>query len=166
MSPKPEFEQLVADHSREIYVYLWRMTYDESTAEDCLQDTFLRAYKAYPRLDGEANCRAWLYKIATNVARAQLKRLQKEGLRQISLDPKRLSDGRSAADQVEAKLSFDAVLAAVDKLPHKQRSALLMRKYQELSYAEIAESLNSSEDAARANVYQALRKLRKQLAQA
>ena len=51
---KPTFDKLVDKHSREIFAYLWRLIGNDQDAEDCLQDTFLRAFKAYPRLDEQA----------------------------------------------------------------------------------------------------------------
>ena len=65
----------------------------------------------------------------------------------------------SVADRVERKALLEAVTRAVEALPDQQRAALIMRKYQELSYAEIAAALECTEAAARANVYQAVKKL-------
>ncbi|HLD94885.1 MAG TPA: sigma-70 family RNA polymerase sigma factor, partial [Anaerolineales bacterium] len=67
--------------------------------------------------------------------------------------------------QVLERTQLAAVKQAVMALPDRQRAALMMRKYQELEYAEIAEALDCSEDSARANVYQALKKLREQFAE-
>ena len=67
--------------------------------------------------------------------------------------------------QVEWNERLNAVLKAVESLPNRQRAALVMRKYQELSYVEISEILGCSQEAARANVYQALQKLRARYSQ-
>lgn len=128
-------------------------------AEDALQDAFLRALRAYDRLDEAANTRAWLYRIARNVARTQLKRDQRFH------DHTELHEGfvdRSppVPEQVETREESRELLEAVQRLPHQQREALILRKYQELNYAEIGLALECSPDAARANVYQALKKLR------
>jgi len=161
---KPDFERLAADHSRELYVYLWRLLGDAHDAEDCLQDAFLRAYKAYTRLDEQANVRAWLYKIATNVARTHLKKGGRVSSRISDLDPLRVGQNMNLDGRLVAAEQLQHVHRAVRKLPAKQRAALLMRKYQELSYSQIANALDMSEASARANVYQALKKLRKQFA--
>ena len=165
MSLKPNFETLVDVHSAEIFAYLWRMFRETTDAEDCLQETFLRAYRAYPQLGSEANHRAWLYKIATNTARTHLKRQKRVAERTADLDPELLHDGPSLAEQIDRRQILAAVAHAVDALPYQQRTALIMRKYQELNYATIAAALNCSEAAARANVYQALKKLRAQFAE-
>src|SRR6266550_5929998 len=63
------FDTLVATHHREIYRYLARTTFRTSEADDLAQETFLRAYRAHRTLPPDANARAWLFAIATNVAR-------------------------------------------------------------------------------------------------
>lgn len=157
---KPAFEALVEAHSDELYSYLWRLTGDEADASDCLQEAFLRALRAYPRITDFSHLRAWLYKIATNTARSML---SKDHRRQRSSTPlwETIASGEKGIDvQVAERAQLAAVKAAVLALPHRQRAALMMRKYQELEYAEIAGALETTEDAARANVYQALKKLR------
>lgn len=160
MKARPEFEALVNAHSAEIFAYLWRMLRQTADAEDCLQETFLRAYRAYPRLNGQANYRAWLYKIATNTARTHLKRRTRSTERTTDLDPELLRVDASLTDELDRKQTLALIAQAVEALPHQQRVALIMRNYQELSYSAIAEALDCTEDAARANVYQALKKLR------
>jgi RNA polymerase sigma-70 factor (ECF subfamily) len=160
---KPDFEALVELHSGELCAYLWRLTGDEADARDCLQDTFLRAFRAYDRLQYFSNLRAWLYKIATNTARTQYARDHRRQAEPL-LDP--VASGEKAVDvQVMENTQLAEVKQAVMELPVRQRAALMMRKYQELEYSEIAEILDCSEDSARANVYQAIKKLRQQFAE-
>ena len=162
MTSTPTFETLVDTHSTEIFGYLWRMLHNTADAEDCLQETFLRAYRAFPRLAADSNYRAWLYKIATNTARTHLKQRGRIEAHTTDLDPELQSDGLSPADRLDRQQLLAAVAHAVEALPYQQRAALIMRKYQELSYRAIANALECTEDAARANVYQALKKLRAQ----
>lgn len=160
---KPDFEALVEQHSGELCAYLWRLTGDEADARDCLQDTFLRAYRAYDQLQDFSNLRAWLYKIATNTARTQNARNHRRQAEPL-LEP--TASAEKAVDvQVMERTQLAEVKQAVMELPVRQRAALMMRKYQELEYAEIAAALDCSEDSARANVYQALKKLRQQFAE-
>ncbi len=156
---KPDFEELVERHSAEIFAYVWRMLRETNDAEDCLQETFLRAFRSYSRVRAGTNYRAWLYKIATNTARSHWKRRKRNETYTIDLDPELQTGGMSVADRVEQKTLLVAVARAVEALPDQQRAALIMRKYQELSYAEIAAALECTEAAARANVYQAMKKL-------
>ena len=157
---KPSFEDLVDAHSREIFAYLWRLLRATEEAEDCLQETYLRAYRAYSRLRSAANLRAWLYRIATNVARTHARRLTRAAARTADLDPDIRQTGLPVAEAFDHRQQLAQLAAAVEALPRKQRAALMMRRYQGLDYASIAQALGSSEEAARANVYQALRKLR------
>jgi len=157
---KPEFEDLVTNHANEIHAYLWRMLGDRELAEDCLQDVFLRAFKAYARLDDEANFRAWLYKIATNTALSLRKREAKISSREADLDLATVSLDRTPHAAYEFQERMERVSNAVASLPDQQRAAIMLRKYHQLSYSEIAPILDCNESAARANVYQGLKKLR------
>jgi RNA polymerase sigma-70 factor (ECF subfamily) len=155
-----EFDRLVKAYSAEIFAYLWRILQGYEDAEDCLQEVFLRAYQAFHRLRTDSNYRAWLYKIATHTAFSfRRKRTRHEG-REVSIDLDQISGGHLPADQLEWKEHIAFLWEAIEKLPNRQRSALIMRKYQELSYEEISAILDCSQEAARANVYQALKKLR------
>jgi len=156
---KPDFDELVERHSAEIFAYVWRLLREAHDAEDCLQETFLRAFRSYGRVRAGTNYRAWLYKIATNTARSQWKRRKRSEIRTVDLDPEQHADEMPVADRVERQALLAAVARAVEELPDQQRAALIMRKYQELSYAEIAAALECTEAAARANVYQAVKKL-------
>lgn len=156
---KPQFDILVDAHAAEIYRYLWRMMQNEQDAEDCLQEAFLKAYLAYDRLEGSANYRAWLYRIAGNTARTRLRGRLRTGIL-ISED---LADTSLPIEQqAQNQQQLEAVKDAIQALPHKQRESLILRKYQELSYEEIGTILDISVEGARANVYQGLRKLRTQ----
>jgi len=160
------FDALVNAHSAAIFAYLWRLLRDHADAEDCLQDTFLRAYRAYGRLGqaangrGHTNPRAWLYRIATNVARTRLKQRGREAVRTAALDPELVAAGPGPAEQASQDNLLAAVAAAVDALPHHQRAALILRQYQGLGYDQVAAVLQCSSEAARANVYQAMKKLK------
>ena len=160
---KPDFETLVDKHSAEIFAYLWRMVRDEADAQDCLQETYLRAYRNWGRLDARPHHRAWLYKIATNVGLTFLRQRGREAQRHQPLDREIPATGASPGEMVVERETLKAVAAIVKRLPAQQRSALILRKYQELSYSEIGAALDCSEEAARANVYQALKKLRQEL---
>lgn len=160
MTEKPDFDTLVDAHSTEIFAYLWRMVGEPADAEDCLQDTFLRAFQAYARLNARANYRAWLYKIATNVALTFLKRSWRASSRLVDVDPDDLPADQTPLEEYDKRVRLAVVANAVEALPQKQRAALIMRKYQGLSYADVAYTLGGTEAAARANVYQAIKKLR------
>ncbi|UYN90040.1 MAG: RNA polymerase sigma factor [Anaerolineales bacterium] len=164
VATKPDFEALVEAHSGELFGYLWRLLGDEAEAQDCLQDTYLRAYKAYARASND-NLRAWLYKIATNAARTRQQRNGRHAAKQAELHDELHSGEARIETQVQQRISLAAVRTAVSSLPRQQQAALLLRKYQGLEYGEVAAALGCSEPAARAHVYQALKKLRAQFSE-
>jgi RNA polymerase sigma-70 factor (ECF subfamily) len=154
------FDELLERYQNEIFRYSMQLTRNSADADDLYQETMLKAYRAFNRLGPDSNYRAWLYRIATNTFLSQ----KRKDKRERPLDP--LLDDHLAVTNPDQPASLDArdLLAEVEQfvqtLPEKQRVALILRKYHELDYANIAATLNSSEEAARANVYEALRKLR------
>ena len=154
-----DFDALVDEHSREIFAYLWRILRNPQDAEDALQETFFRAFRGFPRLENDANLRAWLYKIATNVAYTQLKKRSRRDSHTTNLTE---FTPITTSDNLEQRDLLEAVLQAVETLPPKQQAALMLRNYQGFCYEEIGSALDCSPEAARANVYQAVKKLRGQ----
>jgi len=160
------FDALVERHQDEVYRYLVRMTRDEQAARDLLQETFLRAFRAFDRLDERAARRAWLYRIAHNACLNYLTRrrpadplddLPGELRGSRADDPAAIAEGRETLRAVERALAL---------LPPRQRAALLLRRVQDLSYDEVAAALGCSPETARAHVYQAIRAVRRRLEEA
>ncbi len=158
------FEAIVEAHHGEIYRYLRRLTAHASEADDLSQETFLRAYRAYRSLAPEANVRAWLFTIATNLARnhfrsEQRRRRAHAAVRLAGTEADGAApDGEALLHEAQARL--DGLVAA---LPLKQRAAFVLRKVHDLEYEAIARSLGCSAESARAHVFQALKKIRRGL---
>jgi RNA polymerase sigma factor (sigma-70 family) len=158
------FETVVAAHHAEIHRYLVRATSRPGDADDLSQETFVRAYKAYRSLPPDANVRAWLFTIATNLCRnhfrAEGRRRQAMAAAAAGASERGPSwpEGEAIANQASARI--DRIVIA---LPLKQRLAFTMRKVHELDYDAIGESLDCSPESARAHVFQALRKIRRGL---
>ena len=158
------FESVVAAHHAEIHRYLVRATSRPSDADDLSQETFVRAYKAYRSLSPDANVRAWLFTIATNLSRnhfrSEGRRRQAMVMAAAGASERGSSwpEGEAIASQAGARI--DRIVAA---LPLKQRLAFTMRKVHELDYHAIGKSLDCSAESARAHVFQALRKIRRGL---
>jgi len=155
----PTFEELLDRHQREIMGYIVRSLRDQDLAQDAFQETFLRAFRAYGRLPAEANHRAWLYKIASNACH--------DAHRQRVRSPLPLDDSLPGADPPgsDDREMVRAVVDFIHALPARQRQSVALRKFQGLDYDEIASVLGCSPEAARANVYQGLRKVRAQFAE-
>ncbi|HLF25503.1 MAG TPA: RNA polymerase sigma factor [Anaerolineae bacterium] len=159
--PAVPFEQLVERYRAELLGYLVRLLGDVHDAEDVCQEALLHAYRAYGRLAPDSNARAWLYRIATNTAFNALKQRKRRLAHLMEIDLEKLAiDSTPAFEQRE---QLRAVVRAVEALPPKQRAALMLRQFQGLGYAEIAAALECNEAAARANVYQAIQRLRESL---
>jgi RNA polymerase sigma-70 factor (ECF subfamily) len=167
------FETLIEQHHDEIYRYLWRLlnsagwTDSAVEAQDLTQEVFLRAYRAFGRLRRASSHRAWLYKIATNCAYSALKRDQRQDRDSVPIldEVHHIPADASQSPDHEVVLgeTLEAVRRAIALLPPKQEAAVVLRHVQGLSYPEIAQALACSEDSARANVYQGLRRLRRAL---
>lgn len=160
-----EFQRLIDGYGPEIFAYLYRIFGGRMDAEDCLQETYLRAFRSFHQARPGSNYRAWLYKIATNTARTILKRNKRRAQLEQRRANQTVANIDAVADAVERKLRLARLQEAVDELPVKQRLALILRKYHELNYKEIGEALGCTADSARANVYQALRRLRLEVGQ-
>ncbi len=155
------FETIVGAHHAEIYRYIRRVTSRATEAEDLSQETFLRAYRAYRTLGPEANVRAWLFAIATNLTRNYFRaeKRRRAALLAASVE-RREADPEGPEDEArfgEAKMLLESTVRG---LPLKQRLAFIMRKIHDLDYEAIGRSLDCSAESARAHVFQALRKIR------
>jgi RNA polymerase sigma-70 factor (ECF subfamily) len=159
MSPLPASSaELVERHRPELLRYLVRLLGDPDDAEDACQEACLRAHRAFARLPHDANTRAWLYRIATNSAVDAARERRRKRSRTADTDPDALPAAMPTPAEDRAELRL--VARAVRALPARQRAALMLRRFHDLDYAEIATALGGNEAAARANVYQAVRKLR------
>lgn len=160
------FEAVVAAHHAEIHRYLARVTGRASDADDLSQETFLRAFRAHGTLSPDANVRAWLFAIATNVYRNHLRsesrrrRAYTAAAEQPAGAPDR-PDGTALVRETAARL--DRIVAG---LPLRQRLAFTLRKVHDLDYETIGTSLACSAETARAHVFQAVRKIRRALDEA
>jgi RNA polymerase sigma-70 factor (ECF subfamily) len=155
------FEQVVATHHPEIYRYVLRITARRSEADDLSQETFLRAYRAYSALPADANVRAWLFTIATNLCRNHFRSETRR--RRAYAGTRATADGFAAAGPEGETLFTESVARverAVERLPLRQRLAFVLRKIHELDYPAIAGTLGCSTDSARAHVFQAVKKIR------
>jgi RNA polymerase sigma factor (sigma-70 family) len=142
----PPFETFYLAHRDEVLGYLRRLL--GARAEDAWQETFLRALRAYDRLRHGSHLRAWVFTIATNVAMDELRTR-----RQPPLDAEPAVELRRDA--------FHELEHLTDELPPTERAAVVLRYGYDLPYAQIADALGSSEEAARAAASSGVRRLRR-----
>ncbi len=156
-------EDLFARHQTEIFAFLFRMLRDEELAADLAQDTFVKAYRAYDRLGPPDNARAWLYQIAHRVALDELRR------RKIIRFLPWTGESNGAAPSAE-RVAMDTRLSgplarALERIPERQRAALLLAELHDLTGLELAAALDVSHVAARALLTRARDSLRRALAE-
>lgn len=144
----PPFERFYLMHRDEVLGYLRRLL--GARAEDAWQETFLRALRAYGRLEHGRHLRAWVFTIATNVALDEL-RVTKRTVPQVDVEP-----------AVELRRdAFRELEHLTGGLPPTERAAVVLRYGYDLPYAQIADALGSSEEAARAAASSGVRRLRR-----
>ncbi len=156
-------EELFAKHQNEIYAYLLRMLRDPDLAADLTQDAFVKAYRAYDSLEKPENARAWLYQIAHRVALDDLRR------RRIVRFVPLVGEARNSAPSAE-HLAMDNRLSgdlqrALEKIPERQRAALLLSELHDMTGLQLAAVLGVSHVAARALLTRARESLRLALAE-
>ena len=151
---------LLAKHGEELARHIRRIVRDDDTAQDLLQETMLNAWKALERLAPGSNERAWLYRIATNASLNH----QRSRARERAAMARHAAEATVALDADDGTPGHDTdragLWAEVARLPERQRLALSLRVADELDYEEIATRMGGTAAAARANVYQATRRLK------
>jgi RNA polymerase sigma factor (sigma-70 family) len=155
-------------HKTRLFGFLYHLCGDRALAEDLLGETFLRVYRARGRYRPGSGFVPWLLAIARNLAlgemrrRAVLTRIRERLLREAARAP----DPWEPEWEPERDAVAEAVRAALTALPEEQRSAVVLKEYEGLSYREIGEVLGCSEEAARARTYRARTALRAALREA
>ena len=145
----PPFQQLLDAHREEIFRYLVA-TAGPAEAEDCFQETFLAALRTYPTLRRANDLRAWLFAIAHSKA-MDAHRSRKRTVPVAAVPDKAVRDRDGA------------IWSAVRALPPMQRAAVVQRYAHDLPYRDIAKAIGCSEDAARQNVREGLKKLKESI---
>jgi RNA polymerase sigma-70 factor, ECF subfamily len=162
------FGQLVDRWDRKIRGAIYRVLGSDDEARDLAQEAFFKAYRGLPSFKREARFSSWLYQIALNLCRDRLRR--KRGRVHVSLDelellgPTRLvMAGPSVQELAEASDVSRVVAAAVGALPAEQREVIVLKEYQELTFAEIAEVLALPVSTVKTRLYRGLGQLRQSL---
>lgn len=165
------FSLLLEKHRAPVVGFLFRMVQNQAIAEELAQEVFFRVYRSRATYEPTAKFTTWLFRIATHLALNWIRDGRNERF-QASLDDN-AQDGVSrqvavGEPNVEQRLLRRARLReirqAVEKLPAKQRAAVLMHKYQEMEYSQIAGVLNCSESAVKSLLFRAYESLRAGLA--
>jgi RNA polymerase sigma-70 factor (ECF subfamily) len=165
------FGLLLEKHRSPVVHFLYRMVQNQAVAEELAQEVFLRVYRSRSSYEPTAKFTTWLFRIATHLALNSLRdgkneRLQERLDNDSSDKPARqVSDNRPSVEQkMVYRVRLDEVRQAVAALPEKQRAAVLMHKYEEMEYSQIARVLRCSESAVKSLLFRAYETLRARLA--
>jgi RNA polymerase sigma-70 factor (ECF subfamily) len=169
------FELLLRKYRTPLVKFLYRMVRDTAVAEDLAQEVFLRVYRARQEYAPSAKFTTWMFRIATNLALNSM-RDNRHRKMEISMDqsmdtgeeeqrPLEVPDRAPSVEQeLVARCRAELIMKAIHSLPEKQRAAVLLHKYQELDYDEIARVLECSESALKSLLFRAYESLRVELA--
>ena len=168
------FDFLLVKYRSPLVNFLYRMVRDRATAEDLAQDVFLRVYRARKEYIPSAKFTTWLFRIATNAALNSVRDHRHQRM-EVSLDapageeqealPRELPAREMRIDEhLLERDRVEFIQRAIASLPDKQRAAVLLHKYEEMDYAEIAKILDCTEAALKSLLFRAYENLRVQLA--
>ena len=170
---QPAFEYLVQKYRRPMVSFMYRMARNAAAAEDLAQEVFLRVYRSRETYEASAKFTTWLYRIATNLAVNHARDTRHERPEvQVSLDEPdeetgttfEVPDASLNAEQAMVRRErMMAIRKKVEALPEQQRLAVIMHKYQQMDYKQIAEVLKKSESATKSLLFRAYETLRDQL---
>jgi RNA polymerase sigma factor (sigma-70 family) len=150
----PPFQALLDAHGRDVHRFLLA-TVGANAADDCYQETWLAALRAYPRLRHGENLRSWIFTVAHRKAIDHVRANRRQPL-PVADPPETSADPPVMDGQPE-------IWARVRELPPKQRTAVALRFVVDAAYSEIAAMMQTSEEAARRNVHEGLKRLRLEL---
>jgi RNA polymerase sigma-70 factor (ECF subfamily) len=165
------FALLLEKYRASVTHFLYRMVQDPSVCEELAQEAFLRVYRSRATYEPTAKFTTWLFRIATHLALNWL-RDEKNERAQERLDAtfddaiaRQVSDRAPSVEQkLVRQVKVEEVRRAVAALPDKQRAAVLMHKYEEMEYSQIAKVLSCSESAVKSLLFRAYETLRVRLA--
>ena len=152
------FTDLMRRHYKGLVNYIYRFTNNRETSEDLAQEVFLRVYRSAKTYKPQAKFSTWLYKIATNLCFTNVKAKRREHI--VSLDEMQENTGdikdsksENADHVIYRKQIKEAIFKALESLPEKERVSIILCKYEELPYEEVAEVLGCTVGAVKTYVY-------------
>ncbi|MDI6687163.1 MAG: RNA polymerase sigma factor [Desulfobacterales bacterium] len=157
------FERIVNQYKKPIYNFVYRYLMDHSSAEEVVQEVFLRIYQAAPKYKAVKNTKAstWIFKIAFNLSMNELKR-RKHYSRLIGdrVVEREMFTETKIPESAERREVMENIMSGMRLLPESQRAALLLRVQQEFSYQEISEILNATVSSVESLIYRARQRLK------
>ncbi len=168
---KDAYKVLVARYSQVVFRVAYRITGNESDAEEAVQEAFLRAYQGLANFAGRSSMATWFYRIGANCALDMVSRRRPEAQSRIAEenDPQQsevqLADSKAGPDRLLLSREIEARRqAAMSELTPTEQTAFVLRHMEDRSTEEIAAALKIAPNAAKQAVFRAVQKLRRQLA--
>jgi len=161
------FAALVDEHQRYVYSLALRVVKDENEALDLTQETFVRAWTALPNFKGQSQFRTWLYRIVTNLCYNRLPNLRRSlnDLGDDVMEKIPESNFNAPAQEIESNETRRHLHQAMENLDEKYRLLITLRYQNELSYEEIASTLNLPLGTVKTGIFRAKEQLRRKLVQ-
>lgn len=158
------FRGLVERHSTRVFRLAWRITGDESAAEDAVQETFLRAYRALHRFDARARFGTWLHRIAVNTAIEVMRKSRHVHMETPIEEPEPIPSSEPGPERTALSQEVQrSVRTALGELSPMERTAFVLRHFEGRPIAEICRHLGLRESAGKQAIFRAVRKLRRAL---
>ena len=152
------FRLLVQEYSPQLYAHVRRMVGSHEDTDDVLQNCFIKVYRNIHRFEGNSKLYTWLYRIATNEALSFLEKRKKQST--DSFDSTETTFSVLPSDPYLSEDKATRILnQAVESLPDKQKAVFNLRYYSEMSYADISETLETSQGALKASYHHAVKKI-------
>ena len=164
------FNELMHRWERPIHALAYRQIGREEDARDVCQETFLRAYRALPGFRGQAKFSSWLYRIALNLCRDWIRRERRTPVVQAAedVDLMELAAARGPSESLEDRIARQDLGRTVERamalLSDDQRTAIILKEYQGLTFQEIADLVGCPLSTVKTRLYQGLTVLRRELA--
>jgi len=153
------FTAIIKKYQERLYWHVRRMVVDHDDANDVLQNVFIKVWNGLANFREDARLYTWLYRIATNESLTFLEQKKKKASVSLSDVEEGLSNTIRADKDFDAKKLEWKLQLAIQQLPDKQRLVFNMRYYDELSYSEISQILDTSEGALKASYHHAVKKI-------
>lgn len=157
MGDGQKYNELVKRHHDIIYRSVYKILKDESLAEDVVQESFLKAYLKIDMFRGQASFRSWLYRIAINTARNKIRSIKTN---RIDVEDANLFVNSVVENDVYRDTIRELLVDEIEQLPEKQKTALVLRVFEDLSFKEVASIMRCPYDTAKANYRHAIVKLK------
>jgi len=153
------FRWLVLKYQERLYGHIRRMVNEHDDANDVIQNTFIKVFKNIKKFEGNAQLYTWLYRIATNETITFLNKKKKKATTSIDNEELNMVNRLSADSYFDEKKAQSKLKNAIELLPEKQKLVFNMRYFEEMSYQEISNILETSVGGLKASYHHAVKKI-------